>query len=34
METFISIVIWTLALYGLFEIIKNIISGTPVMEVR
>ena len=25
METFISIVIWTLALYGLFEIIKNII---------
>lgn len=25
METFISIIIWTLALYGLFEIIKNII---------
>ena len=25
METFISIVMWTLALYGLFEIIKNII---------
>lgn len=25
METFISIAIWTLALYGLFEIIKNII---------
>ena len=25
METFISIVVWTLALYGLFEIIKNII---------
>ena len=25
METFITIVIWTLALYGLFEIIKNII---------
>ena len=25
MEIFISIVIWTLALYGLFEIIKNII---------
>ena len=25
METFISILIWTLALYGLFEIIKNII---------
>ncbi len=25
MGTFISIIIWTLALYGLFEIIKNII---------
>ena len=25
MEIFISIIIWTLALYGLFEIIKNII---------
>ena len=25
METFISILIWTLALYGLLEIIKNII---------
>ena len=25
METFISIIIWTLALYGFFEIIKNII---------
>lgn len=25
METFISIIIWTLALYGLFEIVKNII---------
>lgn len=25
METFISIVMWTLALYGLFEVIKNII---------
>lgn len=25
METFISIILWTLALYGLFEIIKNII---------
>ena len=25
METLISIIIWTLALYGLFEIIKNII---------
>lgn len=25
METFISIMIWTLAFYGLFEIIKNII---------
>lgn len=25
METFISILVWTLALYGLFEIIKNII---------
>lgn len=25
MEMFISIIIWTLALYGLFEIIKNII---------
>ena len=25
MEVFISIVLWTLALYGLFEIIKNII---------
>lgn len=25
MEAFISIIIWTLALYGLFEIIKNII---------
>lgn len=25
METCISIIIWTLALYGLFEIIKNII---------
>ena len=25
MELFISIIIWTLALYGLFEIIKNII---------
>ena len=25
METFISIIIWTLALYGLFEIIKNVI---------
>lgn len=25
METFIAIIIWTLALYGLFEIIKNII---------
>ena len=25
MEIFISIVIWTLAMYGLFEIIKNII---------
>ena len=25
METFISIIIWTLALYGLFEITKNII---------
>ena len=25
METFISIIIWTLALYGLFEMVKNII---------
>lgn len=25
METFISIIIWTLAIYGFFEIIKNII---------
>ena len=25
METFISVIIWTLAIYGLFEIIKNII---------
>ena len=25
METFMTIIIWTLALYGLFEIIKNII---------
>lgn len=25
MEMFISIIIWTLALYGLFEIVKNII---------
>lgn len=25
METIISIIVWTLALYGLFEIIKNII---------
>jgi len=25
METIISIIIWTLAIYGLFEIIKNII---------
>lgn len=25
METFISVIIWTFALYGLFEIIKNII---------
>ena len=25
METILSIIIWTLALYGLFEIIKNII---------
>ena len=25
METFISIIIWTLAIYGLFEIIKNVI---------
>ena len=25
METFISIILWTLALYGLLEIIKNII---------
>lgn len=25
METFISIITWTLALYGLFEIVKNII---------
>ena len=25
MEIFISIIIWTLALYGLFEIVKNII---------
>ena len=25
METFISVIIWTLAIYGLFEIIKNVI---------
>ena len=25
MEVFVSIIIWTLALYGLFEIVKNII---------
>lgn len=25
METFMSVVIWTLAIYGLFEIIKNVI---------
>lgn len=25
METFLSIIIWTLAIYGLFEIVKNII---------
>ena len=25
METFLSIAIWTLALYGLFEIVKNVI---------
>ena len=25
METFISVIMWTLAIYGLFEIIKNII---------
>lgn len=25
METIITIIVWTLALYGLFEIIKNII---------
>ena len=26
METFITIVVWTLAFYGVFEIIKNIIN--------
>ena len=25
METFISVIIWTLAIYGFFEIVKNII---------
>ena len=25
METFISVIVWTLSIYGLFEIVKNII---------